>query len=98
MHELSIMSNVLDIVVQHAQQNGAVKVTKIHLLIGELSDYIPEWMQNYFDFVSKDTIAENAQLVVEMVRHRYNVVIVALHLHLIKMTGNLVVRNVIRQM
>ncbi|HOF13520.1 MAG TPA: hydrogenase maturation nickel metallochaperone HypA [Spirochaetota bacterium] len=68
MHELSIMSNVLDIVVQHAQQNGAVKVTKIHLLIGELSDYIPEWMQNYFDFVSKDTIAENAQLVVEMVK------------------------------
>jgi hydrogenase nickel incorporation protein HypA/HybF len=68
MHELSIMSNVLDIVVQHASQNSARKVTKIHLLVGELSDYIPEWMQTYFDFVSKDTIAENAELVVEMVK------------------------------
>ncbi|MEJ5361480.1 MAG: hydrogenase maturation nickel metallochaperone HypA [Spirochaetota bacterium] len=68
MHELSIMSNVLDIVVQHASQNGASRVTKIHLLVGELSDYIPEWMQTYFDFVSKDTIAEKAELVVEMVK------------------------------
>ncbi len=68
MHELSIMSNVLDIVLQHASQNGAKKVTKIHLCVGELSDYIPEWMQTYFDFVSKDTIAENAQLVVESIK------------------------------
>lgn len=68
MHELSIMSNILEIVIKHAQQNGAKKVAKIHLSVGELSDYIPDWMQTYFDFASKDTIAEKAELVVESVK------------------------------
>ncbi len=66
-HELSVMSNILDIVVENAQKNNAKRVTKIHLVVGELSDLIPEWMQTYFDFVSKDTIADNAELVIEKI-------------------------------
>jgi len=65
MHELSVMSNILDIVVEHAKRNNATRVTKINLTVGELSDLVPEWMQNYFDFVSKDTIADKAVLVIE---------------------------------
>lgn len=67
MHELSIMSNILDIVVDYAGRNGAKKVSKINLVVGDLSDLIPEWMQTYFDFVSKDTIADKAELVVNRV-------------------------------
>ena len=67
MHELSIMGNILDIVLEYAGRYNAHKVTKINLTVGELSDLIPEWMQTYFDFVSKDTIADKAELVIDKV-------------------------------
>ncbi len=67
MHELSIMSNILDIVIEYAEKYNAKRVAKINLLVGELSDLIPEWMQTYFDFVSRDTIAEKAELNIERI-------------------------------
>lgn len=67
MHELSIMANILDIVLDYANKAGAKKVLKINLTVGDLSDFIPEWMQTYFEFVSKDTIAENALLEINRV-------------------------------
>ncbi len=70
MHELSIMSNILDIVLDHANRHGVNRVNKINLEVGELSDLLPEWMQMYFDFVSKDTIAEKAELCIDRVPAR----------------------------
>ena len=67
MHELSVIQSVLDIVIEHAKKNNAKKVKKINLEIGELSGFIPEWIQTYFDFVSKDTIASEAKLVIKKV-------------------------------
>lgn len=67
MHELSVMSNILDIVIEFAEKYNAKRVAKINLSVGELSDLIPEWMQTYFDFVSKDTIAEKAELNIERI-------------------------------
>ncbi len=67
MHELSVMSNILDIVQEHAQKNNAKKVYKINLKIGDLSDIIPEWAQTYFDMLSKDTVADGAALSIEKV-------------------------------
>ncbi len=61
------MGNILDIVLEYAGKAGAKKVSKINLIIGDLSDLIPEWMQTYFEFVSKDTIAENAILEINRV-------------------------------
>jgi hydrogenase nickel incorporation protein HypA/HybF len=66
-HELSIMGSILDIVLQHADKNGARKVTRINLRIGQLSDIIPDWAQTYFDMLSKDTIADGALLDIEHV-------------------------------
>ncbi len=67
MHELSIMSSILDIVLEHANRYNAKRISKINLMVGELSDLIPEWMQTYFNFVSKDTIAEKAELNIERI-------------------------------
>ena len=67
MHELSIMSSILDIVLEYANSNSAKKVAQINLEVGELSDLIPQWMQSYFEFVSKDTIAEKAMLSIDHV-------------------------------
>ena len=67
MHELSIMGNILDIVLEHAGKNAAKRVKAVNLMIGELSDIIPEWAQMYFDMLSKETIAENAKLVIDRI-------------------------------
>lgn len=61
------MTGILDIVVQSASQNNAKRVQQVDLTIGALSDIMPEWAQHYFDMLSKDTIAEGAQLVIERV-------------------------------
>jgi len=43
-------------------RNRAQKIVEIHLKIGEISDFDDEWIQRYFDFVSKGTLAEGAKL------------------------------------
>ncbi|HWQ75578.1 MAG TPA: hydrogenase maturation nickel metallochaperone HypA [Syntrophomonas sp.] len=65
MHELSIMNQVMDIVIEHAETAHAQKVCKINLEIGALSDIVPRWAQMFFDMVSQDTLAETAELVID---------------------------------
>jgi hydrogenase nickel incorporation protein HypA/HybF len=65
MHELQVTQRILDIVLRHAEANGVNKVISIKLEIGELSDLESEWVQKYFDHLSKDTLAEQAKLEIE---------------------------------
>jgi hydrogenase nickel incorporation protein HypA/HybF len=65
MHELPIITNVLKLVIKQAETNKAQKVISISLTVGELRDLENEWMQRFFDFVSKDTIAIGAVLKIE---------------------------------
>lgn len=62
MHELPVMESILDIVLRHAAINYAQRVVSVTLMIGALSDLEGEWMQHYFDLLSKDTLAESAVL------------------------------------
>ncbi len=64
MHELSVIQSILDIVIDYANKYNVKKVTKINLEIGELSGFLPDWMQTYYEFVSKDSIASDAKLVI----------------------------------
>jgi hydrogenase nickel incorporation protein HypA/HybF len=65
MHELPITESILKIVIKHAQMNNASKVVTVSLQIGNLSDIEDEWIQHYFDYLSKDTIAAGAKLKIE---------------------------------
>jgi hydrogenase nickel incorporation protein HypA/HybF len=65
MHELPVINKIVDICLQHAKKNDVKKIVAIELKVGTLSDLQPEWMQRYFDFVSKATIAAEAELVIE---------------------------------
>jgi len=62
MHELSVTQSILEIALDYATRGQATKITEIRLQIGEISDFDDEWIQRYFDFVSKGTIAEGAKL------------------------------------
>lgn len=62
MHELPVMGSILDIVLKHAQANEVSRVVSISLDVGEMSDLENDWMQHYFDFLTKGTVAENAVL------------------------------------
>lgn len=62
MHELSITENILTIVLEKAEEAKASRVSKINLVIGELSGVVDECVEFYFGFLSKDTIAAQASL------------------------------------
>lgn len=62
MHELSVTQSILEIALEFALRNRAQKIMEIHLQIGEISDFDDDWIQRYFDFVGKGTIAEGAKL------------------------------------
>ncbi len=63
MHELAITRRLLEIVLQTARDHNARRVLRVHLLIGDLTSYVDEAVQFYFDLLSKGTPAEGAQLV-----------------------------------
>ena len=65
MHELPVVQAILDIVLKHARLHNVSKVHGIALAVGGLSDLEDDWLQRYFDYVSKNTLAEGARLAIE---------------------------------
>ena len=62
MHELSVTESILEIALRHAKSAQAKKISNLYLVIGQLSSIVDDSVQFYWDFVSKDTAAEGAQL------------------------------------
>ena len=67
MHEFGITENIVNIAVTKADEAQATKVTQINLVVGEMSGFVPDCIQFYFDYLSKDTIAHGAMLHFELV-------------------------------
>jgi len=67
MHELPVVNSIFNLCMKHAAANNATKVVSIKLVVGEVSDLRDEWIQRYFDYLSKGTMAEGAQLRIERV-------------------------------
>jgi hydrogenase nickel incorporation protein HypA/HybF len=62
MHELSVTQNLLEIALRHAGRASAQRITRLNLVIGELSSIVDDSIQFYWDIVSRDTIAEGSEL------------------------------------
>jgi len=62
LHELFVSQNLLQLALEHAQRASAVRINSIDLLIGELSSVIDDSVAFHWDIISKDTIAEGAEL------------------------------------
>jgi hydrogenase nickel incorporation protein HypA/HybF len=70
MHEFSITESVLNLALEKANEAGAAKITRINLIIGEMSGVVGDCVQFYFDAISRDTIASGARLSFEVVPTR----------------------------
>jgi hydrogenase nickel incorporation protein HypA/HybF len=66
MHELGVTENIVNIALAKAGEAQASKVIQINIVIGELSGFVPDCIQFYFDSLSKDTIAQGAVLHFEL--------------------------------
>ena len=62
MHELAVTRSVLDIALRHAAEEKASRIISVGVTVGELRNVAEEWMQRYFDYLSRDTIAAQARL------------------------------------
>ena len=62
MHEFGIAEKILNLVLDEAKQQNIQKVTTIRVQVGEANNLSAESLQFAFGIVSKNTIAQDAQV------------------------------------
>ena len=67
MHELLVTKSIFQIVLKHAEMGDVKRVISVNLEIGALSDLQSEWVQRYFDRLSRGTVVEGAKLEIKRV-------------------------------
>ncbi len=70
MHELSIMTGVMDSVQTAARDAGAEKVLKVSLSVGVMTEAIEDALRFAFEVLSENTMCEGAELCIAMVEPR----------------------------
>ncbi len=64
MHELPLTQNILDTALAYARRTNSTKVVTIVLRLGVLRDIKKEWIERYFRYISRGTIAADAEILV----------------------------------
>jgi hydrogenase nickel incorporation protein HypA/HybF len=64
-HEFSVTSQIVQSVLAEAEKRGAKKVTEVDLVVGKLTFLGLEQVRFAFEALTKDTILEGANLVIE---------------------------------
>lgn len=67
MHEFSIACEIFEQVMATAKEHGATEVKHVTLQMGRLSHTNPEQLSFCFKVLSEESIAENADFIVEMI-------------------------------
>jgi hydrogenase nickel incorporation protein HypA/HybF len=62
MHELYATQAILEKALEKAAEAKARRITGLHIVVGEISTYVDDSVQFYWDEISKGTLAEGAQL------------------------------------
>lgn len=62
MHELAITEQILELAMHHAETAGGGQVTDLYLVTGELSAYVNDSVQFYWDVVSRGSACAGARL------------------------------------
>lgn len=66
MHEMSLISNVLDMVLARCTDTDVARISKVKIVVGEARDVVDELAVGLFEHLARGTIAETA--VLEIVR------------------------------
>lgn len=72
MHELSVMTYLLDTVEEQARKAGASKVCAINLVVGERASFVDDSLLFYFDFLTPGRLCEGAQLIIRRTPMRFH--------------------------
>lgn len=62
MHEYTVCEQIVQIAAQAAREHHALRVTRVTLVIGELTGFIEDAIRLCFDMVAEGTPAQGAQL------------------------------------
>ena len=62
MHELPATQGMLDVALKAARDVGAERIQRIDLVVGDLTSFVDDSIQFYFDIMSEGTPAEGAEL------------------------------------
>jgi len=65
MHELALMTNVLDAVRESARQMNIARVNRLKLVVGKLTMALPDSLQFAFEVLSQDDLFRGAVLEIE---------------------------------
>lgn len=71
MHEMTVVTSILDAVCERAREEGATRVVTIDLRVGVMRDVHVSLLQKYFEFFARDTLAQGVEVRVEMVPLRF---------------------------
>ena len=67
MHEMSLVRSLVEVVAEEAAAANVKKITSIHLVVGEGRDIVEDMLPPLFQFLSRGTVMENAEIVVQHV-------------------------------
>ena len=67
MHEISIVRQVTKTVMDYAVENNITEISEIVLQIGELSMIVPQYVEEVYPLVVKDTMLADTKLKMEMI-------------------------------
>lgn len=67
MHEMSLAAEILDTVIEQAEAHSAHKILRVAIKVGEYSAIDPAALTFGFEALSKDTMAEGAALLVDVI-------------------------------
>lgn len=66
MHEMSIAQSILDIAIAAAGKEGALRITRVNVVAGQLRGIVPLQFTFYFGLLAENTIAGGAYLNLEI--------------------------------
>ena len=67
MHEIAIVENSFRVIMEVAQNENLTKITRVNFLIGEMHGIVPGIFRHAFESAAEQTLAENAELNLEVV-------------------------------
>jgi hydrogenase nickel incorporation protein HypA/HybF len=67
MHEFSVVSNIIDIAIGSAEQNGVSNISCVEIEVGKASGIEPSAMEFAWESARTNTILKNARLVMHFI-------------------------------